>query len=104
MGIRVKVSEWGNSLAVRLPKAVVEQLGLAAGNDAEVIVEGGRIELVPIRSTSRERYAAMIAEMKQLMEAGAEEPPLVDWGPDVGDERLPDEDCSELYDQAGGTS
>ncbi len=33
----VQVSRWGNSLAVRLPKALVESLGLAAGDELEVV-------------------------------------------------------------------
>jgi antitoxin MazE len=32
----VQVSKWGNSLAVRLPKKLVEQLGLAEGDDVNV--------------------------------------------------------------------
>ena len=29
------VAKWGNSLAVRLPKALVEELSLAAGDELE---------------------------------------------------------------------
>jgi antitoxin MazE len=32
----VRISKWGNSLAVRLPTAVVEALGLKAGEEVEV--------------------------------------------------------------------
>ena len=31
----MKVAKWGNSLAVRLPKALVEDLGLKPGNELE---------------------------------------------------------------------
>ena len=31
------VSKWGNSLAVRLPKALVEELGLKAGDELEIV-------------------------------------------------------------------
>ncbi|MCY4427009.1 MAG: AbrB/MazE/SpoVT family DNA-binding domain-containing protein [Halieaceae bacterium] len=31
------VSKWGNSLAVRLPKALVEDLGLKPGDDVAVV-------------------------------------------------------------------
>jgi len=34
----MKVAKWGNSLAVRLPKAMVEALGLKEGDDVEVAV------------------------------------------------------------------
>jgi len=32
----MQVSKWGNSLAVRLPKKLVEQLGIAEGDDVNV--------------------------------------------------------------------
>jgi antitoxin MazE len=38
----MQVSKWGNSLAVRLPTAVVEALDLKDGDDIEVQVEGSR--------------------------------------------------------------
>lgn len=33
----MQVSKWGNSLAVRLPKALVEQLGLKEGDELNVV-------------------------------------------------------------------
>ncbi|MEN8131118.1 MAG: AbrB/MazE/SpoVT family DNA-binding domain-containing protein [Pseudomonadota bacterium] len=38
----MQVSKWGNSLAVRLPTAVVEVLGLKEGDDIEIHVAGAR--------------------------------------------------------------
>jgi antitoxin MazE len=38
----MKVAKWGNSLAVRLPAAVVEALGLKEGDQVEVQVAGKR--------------------------------------------------------------
>ena len=32
----MQVSKWGNSLAVRLPKKLVEDLGIAEGDDVDV--------------------------------------------------------------------
>ena len=36
MEAKMQVSKWGNSLAVRLPKALVEKLGIAEGDDVDV--------------------------------------------------------------------
>ena len=36
----MQISKWGNSLAVRLPAAVVEVLGLKEGDDIQIHVEG----------------------------------------------------------------
>ena len=38
----MQVAKWGNSLAVRLPAAVVEALGLKEGDDIEIHVDDGR--------------------------------------------------------------
>jgi antitoxin MazE len=39
----MQVSKWGNSLAIRLPAAVVEVLGLKEGDDIEIgIADKGR--------------------------------------------------------------
>ncbi|MEP7276769.1 MAG: AbrB/MazE/SpoVT family DNA-binding domain-containing protein [Betaproteobacteria bacterium] len=38
----MRVSRWGNSLAVRLPAAVVDALGLADGDEIRIVVEGTR--------------------------------------------------------------
>ncbi|MGC8490609.1 MAG: AbrB/MazE/SpoVT family DNA-binding domain-containing protein [Syntrophobacteraceae bacterium] len=39
----MRVSKWGNSLAVRLPASVVEALGLKEGDDIEVLVAEERV-------------------------------------------------------------
>lgn len=36
----MQIAKWGNSLAVRLPKEVVDQLGLKEGDDVEIVAKG----------------------------------------------------------------
>jgi antitoxin MazE len=38
-----QISRWGNSLAVRLPKAIVEAAGLTDGDEVTIREEAGRI-------------------------------------------------------------
>lgn len=38
----MQVSKWGNSLAIRLPAAVVDVLQLHEGDDVEVMIAGAR--------------------------------------------------------------
>lgn len=38
----MRVAKWGNSLAIRLPSAVVEALDLEEGDDIELHVTGAR--------------------------------------------------------------
>lgn len=86
--MRVQISKWGNSTALRLPKAVVEELRLKPGQQVELIVEGREARIRPTRSVQTFRIEDLVAEMKRL---GPEnEPPLVDWGPDMGAEIVDD--------------
>ena len=39
----MQVAKWGNSLAVRLPRAVVEALDLKEGDSIEIHVAGARV-------------------------------------------------------------
>ncbi|MBK1632588.1 AbrB family transcriptional regulator [Thiohalocapsa halophila] len=55
----MQVSRWGNSLAVRLPAAVVEALELQEGDDIEIQVEGSRSLKVRKVSDSRELLARL---------------------------------------------
>lgn len=54
----MQVARWGNSLAVRLPAAVVEALGLQEGDRIEIHVAGERsfaVERTPTRKELLER-------------------------------------------------
>jgi antitoxin MazE len=57
----MQVSKWGNSLAVRLPKKLVEQLGLKEGDDLNVVAaKDGTIE-VETREDQRRRALERMA-------------------------------------------
>lgn len=43
--MRAKAQKWGNSLAVRIPKAIAEQAGVAENDELEVDVEAEVIRL-----------------------------------------------------------
>lgn len=89
--MRVKLSKWGNSLGLRLPKAVAEDL--RPGQLVELSRVGDRmeIEIKPEkRRIPRYNLDEMLAEMKRR--GPVEEPPLLDWGPDRGSEILPEDE------------
>lgn len=50
----MRVSKWGNSLAVRLPKSLVESLGLKSGDELE-IVSAKSTRIAVARDQRRER-------------------------------------------------
>jgi antitoxin MazE len=48
--MRVTVSRWGNSLGVRIPRAVAEDARITEGSLVDVRVEDGRIVAVPVEA------------------------------------------------------
>jgi antitoxin MazE len=55
----MQVSKWGNSLAVRLPAAVVEALGLEEGEEIEIHVAGARSLEIARKPSPRELLARL---------------------------------------------
>jgi antitoxin MazE len=55
----MQVSKWGNSLAVRLPAAVVEALDLREGDDIEIYIAGTRAFEVQKAPGARELLARL---------------------------------------------
>ena len=43
-----RIAKWGNSLAIRIPKAFIEDAGLEDGVEVDIAMEGGRIVLTPV--------------------------------------------------------
>lgn len=89
--MKVKVAKWGNSLAVRLPKGYVDDLGLKPGSVVDLKRQGSRltVETAGAADIPYYRLEDLVAEMKRL---GPEaEPETVEWGPDRGSEIIDDE-------------
>ena len=62
----MQVSKWGNSLAIRLPAAVVEALQLKEGDEVEIRVAGKHafdVELDRSRERALERIKALAIEL-----------------------------------------
>ena len=45
------VQRWGNSKAIRLPKAILDTVCLAENDQVEIIAEGGSIRIQPVKRT-----------------------------------------------------
>ena len=65
----MQVSKWGNSLAVRLPAALVEALELKNGDQIEVRVAGSR-EFEVARDLRRERAIERLRRLRRPLPAG----------------------------------
>ena len=65
----MQVSKWGNSLAIRLPAAVVEALGLEEGDQIEIRVAGDRAFEVT-RDRSRLNAIERLRRLRRPLPAG----------------------------------
>lgn len=79
--MRAKIQKWGNSLAVRIPKALAELLELADGREVELSVEEGKMIVrlpTPTRRYTLEELVGGITAENRHDEIGT--------GPSVGNE------------------
>lgn len=65
----MRISKWGNSLAVRLPKAVVEALALKAGDQIEIRTVHDRVSKVA-RDESKNRALARLRKLRRPLPPG----------------------------------
>jgi antitoxin MazE len=68
-GGEMQVSKWGNSLAVRLPSAVVDALGLKEGDQIEIRIVDKRVFKVG-RDASRQHALARLRKLRRPLPAG----------------------------------
>jgi antitoxin MazE len=65
----VRVAKWGNSLAVRLPAAVVEALDLKDGDDIEIrVASGAKFEVS--RDRTREHALTRLRKLRRPLPKG----------------------------------
>ena len=74
------VSKWGNSRALRIPKALAEEVGIDIGSKVELIAEEGQLRVVPAK---RPKYTLeeLVAQITPENRHGE-----IDTGPAVGKE------------------
>jgi antitoxin MazE len=90
--MKTKVAKWGNSLGVRVPRAIAEGAGLKVGQIVDLQVKSGGVDLRIVTPVPRYSLAEMIAEIDRL---GPENrPPFEDWG--ILPSEWPEEDWSDI--------
>jgi antitoxin MazE len=66
--MRLQVSRWGNSLAVRLPQECVRAAGLKEGDSVEASISpAGEITLTPRQTFDKDAFLARIAGLQSSM-------------------------------------
>lgn len=76
-----RIQKWGNSQAIRLPKAVLASAGLEESDEVQLVVKEGIITIVPVNK--HKTLADRIAEYQ-----GEYQPQEWDTGKPAGKERL----------------
>lgn len=46
--MKTRVQKWGNSLALRIPKAFASEVGLKSDSPVDVSTEGGKLVIAPV--------------------------------------------------------
>lgn len=75
-----KIQKWGNSLAIRLPRAIFQSGKFAEGSEVILEEKGSGVILKVVK-----RKYPPLAEIMKNIKPDQWEPEL-DWGPDVGKE------------------
>ena len=65
----MQVAKWGNSLAIRLPAAVVEALKLKEGDQIEIHIAGDR-EFEVSRDRTRQKAIERLRQLRRALPAG----------------------------------
>lgn len=77
-----KITKWGNSYGIRIPKEIINELSLAEGVEFDMNVVDGGIQIKPIK---KNKYS--LKELCDQIDSN-NLPEFIDWGPDVGNEIL----------------
>ncbi|MBD2305232.1 AbrB/MazE/SpoVT family DNA-binding domain-containing protein [Chroococcidiopsis sp. FACHB-1243] len=76
--MRSAIGKWGNSLGLRIPKHIVEELSLQPNDEVECRVEKGRLIVEVIQ---KRKYS-----LEELLSQEIEPEPEIDWGKPMGEE------------------
>ena len=82
--MRAAIRKLGNSSGVIVPKSMLAEIGLAAGDPVDLFLEDGRIAITPVKRRPREGWAEAFDEIGELREEDR------DWleFPNEGDSKL----------------
>ena len=81
--MKSQIIRWGNSLGIRIPKYIVEELGLSANDEVECRIEQGQLMVKPIPKFPPKFPKYILSELlSQELELELE----IDWGSSQGNE------------------
>ena len=83
-----KIQKWGNSFAIRIPKQIIENLGLSEKAEVDFVETNNSVIIKPKNVAKRGKYKYTLSELLSQIDPD-DLPERVDFGPDVGIEILP---------------
>ena len=75
------IQQWGDSLALRIPKALAKQTGVKNGSTVNLTVENGRMVIQPMHRQRKYSLQELVAKITP-----ENRHPATDWGSPVGKE------------------
>jgi antitoxin MazE len=82
--MKVAFQKWGNSLALRVPKAFADEIGASDGKVAEMTVNNGKLVIEISQSQRRKRRYTLDELVAGITPDNRHEE--IDWGTPVGKE------------------
>ena len=71
VGVKLKISKWGNSLAIRLPLECIRALGVKDGDIVEAnITATGEVSLAPEKRFDKKAFLARLAKLHASLPKG----------------------------------
>jgi antitoxin MazE len=77
--MKTQIGQWGNSLGIRIPKYIAEELALTVNGEVECRLENGAMVVYPVKQYGKYTLAQLVA---QKLEEDVE----VNWGKASGEE------------------
>lgn len=77
--MQLAIAKWGNSLALRLPRHIIDEVKLAEGSPVDLSVKDGMVVVTPVRKKFKlDELLAQMTDEHKIAE--------VDWGQPKGEE------------------
>ena len=77
--MKTQIGRWGNSLAIRIPKYIAEELALTVNGEVDCQLKDGALVVQPVNKFGKYTLQQLIAEE-------LEADPEIEWGQAMGEE------------------
>jgi antitoxin MazE len=77
--MKSQIGRWGNSLAVRIPKYIADELALGVNDEVNCRLEKGQLIIEPVQKMPKYTLSELLSQELELE-------PEIDWGKPSGSE------------------